>query len=81
MLVRKILVRITQHAKLGLLSVGDYQCLCVDGSGFKGHNCDEGKESYTFISIANHMISSEIWDKSARVYFERPIKLHEPVRS
>ena len=45
------------------------QCLCVDGSGFKGHNCNEGKESYTFISIANHMISSEIWDKSARVYF------------
>ena len=27
----------------------DYQCLCVDGSGFKGHNCDEGKESYIFI--------------------------------
>ena len=44
----------------------DYQCLCVDGSGFKGHDCDEGKESYTFISIANHMISSEIWGKSAR---------------
>ena len=59
----------------------DYQCLCVDGSGFKGHDCDEGKESYTFISIANHMISSEIWGKSARVYFERPIKLYEPVRT
>ena len=59
----------------------DYQCLCVDGSRFKGHDCDEGKESYTFISIANHMISSEIWGKSARVYFERPIKLHEPVRT
>ena len=27
----------------------DYQCLCVDGSGFKGHDCDEGKESNTFI--------------------------------
>ena len=27
------------------------------------------------------MISSEIWGKSARVYFERPIKLYEPVRT
>ena len=49
----------------------DYQCLCVDGSGFKGHDCDEGKESYTFISIANDMISSAVWDKSARVNFSK----------
>ena len=27
----------------------DYQCLCVDGSGFKGHNCDEGKKSYFYL--------------------------------
>ncbi|CAH3137374.1 unnamed protein product, partial [Pocillopora meandrina] len=52
----------------------DYQCLCVDGSGFKGHDCDEGKESYTFISIANHMISNEIWDKSARVIGQTYLK-------
>ena len=49
----------------------DYQCLCVDGSGFKGHDCDEGKESYTFISIANDMISSVVWDKSPRVNFSK----------
>ena len=49
----------------------DYQCLCVDGSGFKGHDCDEGKESYTFISIGNDMISSVVWDKSARVNFSK----------
>ena len=47
----------------------DYQCLCVDGSGFKGHDCDEGKESYNFISRANHITSSAIWDKSARKKF------------
>nr|XP_058961002.1 uncharacterized protein LOC131787944 [Pocillopora verrucosa] len=30
----------------------DYQCLCVDGSGFKGHNCDEGGSLYTFIAVS-----------------------------
>ena len=59
----------------------DYQCLCVDGSGFKGHDCDEGKESYTFISRANHMTSSAIWDKSARKNFSKINQIEEPVRS
>ena len=31
------------------------------------------------ISIGNHMILSAIWDKSAQVIFQRPIKLHEPI--
>ena len=31
------------------------------------------------ISIGNHMISSANWDKSARVYFSKTNKLHEPV--
>ena len=59
----------------------DYQCLCVDGSGFKGHDCDEGKESYTFISRANYMTSSAIWDKSARKNFSKVNQIEEPVRS
>ena len=59
----------------------DYQCLCVDGSGFKGHDCDEGKESYTFISRANHMTSSAIWDKSPRKNFSKVNQIEEPIRS
>ena len=59
----------------------DYQCLCVDGSGFKGHDCDEGKESYTFISRANYTTSSAIWDKSARKNFSKVNQIEEPVRS
>ena len=38
----------------------DYQCLCVDGSGFRGHDCDEGKESYTFIKAETWCIIDKL---------------------
>ena len=28
----------------------DYQCFCVFGSGFEGHDCDKGEESSKFFS-------------------------------
>ena len=30
----------------------DYQCLCAFGSGFEGHDCDRGEESYKFFAVS-----------------------------
>ena len=38
----------------------DYQCLCVDGSGFEGHDCDKGKESCIFIKAETRRMSDKL---------------------
>ena len=38
----------------------DYQCLYVNGSGFTGHDCEEGMESCIFIKAEKWSMSDKL---------------------